>query len=111
MDLGDIYPIKRFVLDHDGGAGQEEIIAAVEGKVIVVMDYVLNGDLNDGTAIWQSADTALSGTITTTAEGTTIVAPYNPKGWIQTAAGEALNLTTSGTSAVVSGHGSYVEVG
>lgn len=53
---------------------------------------------------WKSgASTDLSSAMVLAASGDGFVLPFNPAGWVETAAGEALNLNLSGAVAVT-GH-------
>jgi len=109
MDYSDVYPVKRAKISHGGDPVQQAIVAAVSGKSIVVLSYVLTGTA-DGTGIWESASTDLTGAMHFQEDGgCQIVAPHNPKGWLATTAGEALNITSSGIA--INGHVNYVEVG
>jgi len=93
------------------GSGTIAIVAAIAAtsdmpaKKINVISYVLGGS-ETSTAIFKSASTALSGAIPVTASGT-VVGPWNPDGWFETAAGEALNVTIASGNGV--GHISYIE--
>jgi hypothetical protein len=77
--------------------GDNEIVAAVSGKRIYVLGYVLNVNAA-GTVQWKSgASTALSGAMELV-DGGGISAPMvAPQGgwWFRTAAGEALVLATA----------------
>ena len=95
------------------GSGTIAIVAAIAAtakgdfpaKKINVISYVLGGS-GTSTAIFKSGTTALSGAIPVTATGT-VVGPWNPDGWFETAAGEALNVTIASGNGV--GHISYIE--
>lgn len=93
------------------GSGTIAIVAAIAAtsdmpaKKINVISYVLGGS-ETSTAIFKSGTTALSGAIPVTATGT-VVGPWNPDGWFETAAGEALNVTIASGNGV--GHISYIE--
>lgn len=95
-------------------SGDNEIVAAVAGKRIRVVGYVLSfgGTVN---AKWRSATTDLSGLIYGAATVNAQAAPM-PKGerggqagHMETAPGAALNLNLSGATAV-GGHIAYEEV-
>ena len=111
IDYAKLYPVKKFKIAHDGDPVQQAIVAAVTGKKIVVLSYVLTiGGTTDGTVTWQSADTALSGAMSLQSDGAAIIAvDHSPRGCLETVAAEALNITTSGIA--VAGHGTYVEAG
>lgn len=95
-------------------SGSNQIVAAVSGKSIAVLGYVLvaNGAVN---AKWQSASTDKTGLLYLAANGGAVapVIPLSKLGagtcWFSTAAGEALNLNLSGAVAV-GGHVLYREV-
>jgi hypothetical protein len=88
-------------------------VAAVTCKRIVLCGYALSfsGNVN---AKWQSASTDKSGLLYGAAAAN-VVCPVGPQqpggipGWLETAAGEALNLDLSGATAV-GGHVSYLIV-
>ena len=46
---------------------------------------------------FESGSTALTGDMKAIATSNQIVMPFNPAGWFETDANEALNLTTAGT--------------
>lgn len=95
-------------------SGNNEIVAAVSGKSIAVLGYVLvaNGAVN---VKWRSASTDKTGLLYLAANGGAAVpvVPLSKLGagacWFATAAGEALNLNLSGAVAV-GGHVLYREV-
>lgn len=88
-------------------SGDNAIVAAVVGKKIRVLSYVLmaNAAVN---AKWRSATTDKSGLLYFAANGGA-VAPHTPIGHLETAVNEALNLNLSGAVAV-GGHVTYIEV-
>ena len=99
---------KRAKIDN-ATSGDNELVAAVTGKAIRVVDVMLvsTGTVN---ARFESSagGTALSGVINLTAQAG--FAPgYNRAGHFQTVAGEALNLELSGAVSV-DGWLVYVEV-
>jgi hypothetical protein len=73
------------------------VVAAVAGKKIRVLSlaFVAGGTATNAT--FNSASTAISPLFANAANGGAIL-PFNPIGWFQTVAGEALTLTT-GTGA------------
>lgn len=84
-------------------SGDNTILAAVTGKRIRLIAAALTvaGAVN---AKWQSSTAGdLSGVYVLSASGDGIVLPYNPAGWVETVAGEALELNLSGAVAVT-GH-------
>lgn len=91
--------------DIDAAAsGTNPVIAAVSGKSIRVMCYTVVAAA-DVTITWKSGSTAISGAMDLPAKGG--ASPASPLGMMQTAEGEALNLTLSG-AVQVSGHVGYI---
>jgi hypothetical protein len=90
------YQGRGYALQHAKGSattgGDREMIAASTGSKHVVICIVTNGA---GTATLKSDSTALSHVLAATSQMTFF--KVNPNGWWETAAGEALNLTTSAT--------------
>lgn len=89
--------------------GVTEIVAAVAGKSIVVVSYVLvaNGAVN---VKFQShtTPTDLTGLLYLAANGG-VVAGFNQQGWFRTISGQALDINLSAAVAV-GGHLNYVLV-
>jgi len=83
-------------------SGDRTIVAAVAGKQIVVLNYLMTTTTN--TVIWKSGSTVISGAID---ESHSVRDP--DAGLIETAPGEALVLNLSST-AQVSGYLTYVLV-
>ena len=101
--------IKYAIIDA-AGAGDNTLIAAVSGKKIRVLSYVLvNGHTAAQTIRFESgaSGTALSGQMILAANGV-IEAGFNEGGWFETAAGALLNLELAGAT-TVDGHISYIE--
>jgi len=90
------------------GAGNT-IVAAVAGKQIRVMGYVLDS-VTAVTIQWFSNTTALSGSMSMGATSTLACPIDNGDGWFETAAGEALKMTLGG-AVQVSGHLVYRLIG
>ena len=103
-----IAKIKFAVIDK-AGSGDNELIAAVAGKKLRVLAYVL---VSGGTVTvrFESAagGTALTGQMTT-AVNNIISSGYSPVGHFETIAGEALNLELGG-AVTVDGHLVFQEV-
>lgn len=97
----------KFAKIAAASSGANEVVAAVTGKKIRVLGYLLSsaGTVN---AKWQSASTDLTGLHYTVANVQVPVA-FSPVGHFETASGEALNLNLSGAVAV-GGYLVYVEV-
>jgi len=100
--------LPKFAIIQEASSGDNEVVAAVTGKKIRVLAYnfMSNGAVN---AKWRSGTTDISGLSYMDAAGKGKVAPFNPVGWFETAAGAALNLNLSGAVAV-GGECVYVEV-
>jgi hypothetical protein len=100
--------VKYAVID-DASSGDNEVIAAVSGKKIRVLSYVM---ITAGavTARFESGagGTALTGQMSIGANGGAS-SGYVPVGHFETAAGAALNLELSGAVSV-DGHITYIEV-
>ena len=80
-----------------GDAATVEIVAAVTGSRIRILAAVFAGVGSSTGVILQSklagvAATDLTGSIRG-ATNVSIVLPYNPAGWVQTASGEAFDVT------------------
>lgn len=101
--------VKRAIIDA-AGSGNNTVVAAVTGKKIRVLAAYFTMTGTAVTIRWESgADgTALSGQMTPT-QGSTIVLPYNPHGWFETAASTLLNLELGGAQSVDGGL-VYIEV-
>ena len=89
----------HFGIIAESSSGDNEVVAAQAGYKIRVLAYnfTSNGAVN---AKWRSATTDISGRSFMDAAGKGKVAPFNPVGWVETAAGEALNLNLSAAIAV-----------
>lgn len=109
IHAAEIGNIKYAVIDA-AGAGDNTLVAAVTGKKIRVLSYVLvNGHTSTQTVRFESgaSGTALSGQAILGANGV-VSAAFNPGGWFETAAGSLLNLELAGAT-TVDGHLSYIE--
>lgn len=99
MRADKLYPPKYAVIDH-ATSGDNEIVAAVTGKKTRVLAVLLmsGGTVN---ARFESAagGTSLTGQMQLTAQAG-FVLPFNPVGWFETVAGQALNLELSGAVSV-----------
>ena len=105
--------IMKFAVINASASGANAIVAAVTGKRIRVVSYVIVA-AGAVTATWQSASTALSGPMSLASSGGAsasvgILAPGGAYGLFQTEPGEALNLSLGGT-VNVAGHLCYIEV-
>jgi hypothetical protein len=88
------------------GAGATTIVAAVPGKIIRIISayLVVGGAVNIN---WQSHNTTSDADgVQDFAQNGGIVLPFNPIGWFDTVAGEALDIVTS-TGAQVGGNLTY----
>ena len=101
------HEVKYAAITATTTSGDNTIVAAVSGKKIRVLNYVVASSGNS-TITWESNNTtALSGVINTQAMDQ-LVAGYNPDGHFQTVAGEALTAALGGNA--YHGHLSYIEV-
>lgn len=99
---------QRVIIDH-AASGDNQVVAAVAGKKILVLGFFLVA-AGAVTARFESGagGTALTGQMVLAANSQLSV-PYNPAGWFETAAGAALNLELSAATSV-DGALVYVEV-
>lgn len=107
-------PAINFAAITTASSGDQTIIAAVTGKAIVVLNYVLNNSAATAqTVTWKSGSTAISGAITSPASSLqssySVGVSGGPYPVLATNAGEALVLTLS-ASTQVSGHLAYYVV-
>ncbi len=95
--------------NFDGIAGDVSMVAAVTDKKIRLLAAFITYDAADGTIRFESAagGTALSGLLEVGNDAPTIL-PFNPVGWLETAASAALSIEAVTTGA--SGFCTYVEV-
>lgn len=102
----------KFAKIAASASGNNTLVALVASKKLRVLAYNLSG-AGDVDAKFQSgaSGTDLTGLkyLRSTAGGAHIVAPFNPLGWFETAAGVLLNLNLSAAVAV-GGELTYVEV-
>ena len=91
-----------------GIAGSEDLIAGVAGKKIRLLQLVISSTAVSNFTL-RSSTTALTGQIA--ADTKPVVWPLEPLGWVETAAGEALNLLNGPTAAGYDGLLMYVLVG
>jgi hypothetical protein len=102
-------PIKFAVIDN-ASSGDNTLVAAVPGKKIRVISYVLVSSGTVNTRFESGAGgTALTGQMNWVAN-TGVAGSYNPTGHFETLAGQLLNLELSGATSV-DGYLSYQEVG
>jgi len=101
--------VPKYAVIAASSSGNNEIVAAVATKKIRVLGYVLMG-AGAVNAKFRSADSAdRTGLHYIAAAGGGASASFNPVGWFETVAGEALNLNLSGAVAV-GGVLVYIEV-
>lgn len=93
-------PVKRAAVAAST-QGDNTLVAAVAGKAIRVLALVLvaSGGANTVRLESDAGGTALTGQMDIGDNGQ-LVLPYNPAGWVATAAGELLNLELSAATAV-----------
>lgn len=101
--------VKRVVIAA-ASSGDNTLVAAVTGKKIRVLAAQMTMTGTAVTIRFESGagTTALTG-LMTPLQGTSITLPYNPHGWVETAAGALLNLELGGAQAV-GGVLTYIEV-
>ena len=99
----------KFAAISASSSGANTIVAAVAAKKLRVLSYVISASAAVN-AKWQShaIPTDKTGLLYMATNGGA-VAGFNPAGWFETIAGEALDLNLSGATAV-GGHLSYIEV-
>lgn len=92
--------VKRAIIDA-ATSGNNTLVAAVTGKRIRVLSAFLTMTGTAVTIRFESAadGTALTGQMTPS-QGQTILLPYNPHGWFETAASQLLNLELGGAQSV-----------
>ena len=102
--------VPKFATIVASSSGATTIVAAVTGKRIRVLSLRLTAAAAVN-AKWQShtAPTDITGLNYYAAAGGGEVLPFNPVGWFQTIAGDALDINLSNAIAV-GGHLTYVEV-
>lgn len=98
----------RFAVISENTIADNELVAAVSGKKIRVLHYIVNAAGGANTITFKSASTAISGAIDV-GDNVTISAQCEPYGVLETAAGEALNMGQSAAT-LVAGHLVYVLV-
>ena len=85
---------QKFAAIAAGAGAQSALVAAsTKNRIRVLALYVKQASNSLSSLKFESASTALTGVITGIA-ATEMVLPFNPAGWFQTEAGEALNITT-----------------
>jgi hypothetical protein len=95
----------QYVVVDASDSGSNTLVAAVASKQIRVLAFALMGG-GTVTAAFGSDDGAPTPTVTPITGGfalvanTQVVAGFNPVGWFETVAGEALDLDLSGAVAV-----------
>jgi hypothetical protein len=107
MAIVDKKIVPQYALISESTAATNDLVAAVTGKKIRVLSYVLNAAGGANTITFKSASTAISGAMDV-GDNVSLVADC-ASGLFETAKGEALNLTQSGAT-LVAGHLTYVLV-
>ena len=97
---------QKQVVISENTTGDQEIVAAVTGKRIVVTSFWFKCSAAN-TLTWKSATTAISGAAAWEQSGG-MIAPFNIGGYFWTIAGQALNLNLSAAQQV-SGSLTYIE--
>lgn len=102
------FPVKRAVINV-ATITTHTIVAAVPGKKIIVLGYMLRG-ANAQTVQWRSGPTTpLMGVVTLTTSDLALADRDNDNGVMETAVGEALSLVLTAATQV-SGNVTYIEV-
>lgn len=102
-ELGVSRQINRY-FGAPAGAGDNVLVAARGAGIRIRVLAAFQVTTLANTVHFRSAATPISPALPLAANGG-IVLPFNPSGWFQTAANEALNLNNSAATAV----GTYVE--
>lgn len=92
-----VFGIKRAKADIAAGQTDSAIVVAVAGKKIKVLALHAQAGGTATNITFNSASTAISPVYANAANGG-IVLSFNPAGWFQTVAGEALTATTGAGS-------------
>jgi len=109
INLLDVVPDVLFAkLITTAAATQQQQVAAVAGKKIRVLSYVLTSQGANNLA-FRSAANDITGLLAFAASGEKVAAPFNPAGHFETVAGEALNTISSG-AVIMGGHVAYILV-
>lgn len=99
----------KFAAISGATSGNNTVVAAVSGKKIRVLSYVLNSVTAVAVRFESDADgTALTGVMSLGATSV-LASGFNPFGHFETVAGELLNMELGG-AVQVSGHLTYVEI-
>ena len=105
---GNTLTVKRTHVSVSASTTEGTLIAAVAGKKIrIISMFALCGETTTNVTLLSNT-TALTGTLVLPVAGT-LPWQYNPAGWLDTTAGQALKVTT-GTGATVEFVIDYVEV-
>jgi hypothetical protein len=85
------------------------VVAGVAGKKIRIIGMTLNNVVANGTAVWESStsNTVITGAYSLAANGT-ISFPNDKYGYGETAAGDSLLMTVTGSSNTISGNLEYI---
>lgn len=100
--------IKRAKVNVAASQTDSSVIAAVTSKKIRVLALFTITGTSATDLTFQSNATAITCLIANAANGGAVL-PYNPVGWFETTAGEALKVTT-GAGATTGIHVVYVEI-
>ena len=101
---------QKYASVDQSSAGTTAAVAAVTGSKIRILALCLFSYSagSPPTITFKSASTQLSGEIDQS-QAISIILPYNPAGWMETAEGEAFNITS--TNGAVNGMIVYEEIG
>jgi hypothetical protein len=97
----------KFATIDEASSGDNQVVAAVAGKKIRVLSYVIVSSAAN-TCTWRDGTSPISGGMSLAANGG-VSAPYNPLGHFETTANTTLNLNLSAAQSV-DGHLTYIEV-
>jgi hypothetical protein len=104
MRFDEHHQVYDFQIEATNTATDEEQVAAVAGKRIRVMSFVVCSSANPMTFTW-SGGPAIGPHFLS--PGKNWVAPHDPCGWFQTDVGDALGITQGGNGNT-GGHGTYI---
>ena len=100
---------QKFAVLNAAADGTREVVAAVTGIKIRVLALVADQQADAAATMqFKSATTAITGEFVSANTKMLVMLPFSSAGWFETAAGEALQVTTAGTN--VTGCLVYIEV-
>jgi len=100
---------QKYAVLNAAADGTREVVAAVTGIKIRVLSLAADQQADAAATMqFKSATTAITGEFVSANTKMLVMLPFSPAGWFETAAGEALQVTTAGTN--VTGCLVYIEV-